>query len=308
MSGISGGSETQVQVPTTYAYKVVGDCTIEADVYLPSGRTRPLPVIVYLHSGALMLNSRREVIPEQLTQWLAAGYAVVAVDCRLAPETKLPEIISDLKDAFRWVGKQGPKLFSADPDRIAAWGRSAGSYLALQSGVCVEPKPRVLVSFYGYGDLVGDWYTQPDPFYCQEPRVTKEETGIRADGPAVTGRGAMNEQAGKYYLYCRQNGVWPLEVGGRDPIKDREFFVPFCPVLHVTDDYPPTILLHGDKDNDVPYEQSVMMARELNARGIEHELVTIPGGGHGFDEDMDRPEVQEAFAKALAFVEQQMRK
>jgi dipeptidyl aminopeptidase/acylaminoacyl peptidase len=41
------------------------------------------------------------------------------------------------------------------------------------------------------------------------------------------------------------------------------------------------LLIHGTKDTDVPYEQSVMMAKELRARGVEHELLTIKDGGHG---------------------------
>ncbi len=294
--------------PKTYAYKTVGDCSIEADVYLPPDRSGPLPAIVYLHSGALILNSRKEIIPEQLIQYLEAGYAVIAVDYRLAPETKLPEIVSDFKDAFRWIYEQGPELFGIDPDRVGVVGRSAGSYLTLMSGICIEPKPKVLVSFYGYGDLVGDWYTKPDPYYSSMPHVTREETGIRSDGPQVTGRGSKNEQAGKFYLYCRQNGLWPLEVGGHDPVQEREFFLPYCPLYNISKEYPPTMLLHGDQDEDVPYEQSVMMARELDRNHVENELVTVPGGKHGFDEDMENPAVREAFAKALTFLNKHLRK
>jgi dipeptidyl aminopeptidase/acylaminoacyl peptidase len=68
------------------------------------------------------------------------------------------------------------------------------------------------------------------------------------------------------------------------------------------------MLLHGDKDNDVPYEQSVMMAKELARNNVENELVTIPGGGHGFDEDMDKPVVRKAFAKSLTFLNRHLKK
>jgi acetyl esterase/lipase len=304
----AGTGVAKTPKPMTYTYKTVGNCPIEADVYLPAERSKPLPGIVYLHSGALMLNSRKEIIPEQLVQYLGQGYVVIAVDYRLAPETKLPEIISDLKDAFRWIYEQGPELFGVDPNRIGVVGRSAGGYLTLMAGVCIEPKPKVLVSSFGYGDLVGDWYTKPAPYYCTLPRVTREETGIRSDGPEVTSRGSKNEQAGKFYLYCRQNGLWPLEVGGHDPVKEREFFIPYCPLYNISADYPPTMLLHGDKDNDVPYEQSVMMAKALDRSGVENELVIVPGGGHGFDEDMDKPAVKEAFAKALTFLNEHLKK
>jgi dipeptidyl aminopeptidase/acylaminoacyl peptidase len=50
------------------------------------------------------------------------------------------------------------------------------------------------------------------------------------------------------------------------------------------------MLLHGDKDTDVPYQLSVMMAEQLKRHGVEHELITIPGGGHGFDRAMQTPD------------------
>ena len=76
-----------------------------------------------------------------------------------------------------------------------------------------------------------------------------------------------SDERGRFYLYCRQNGLWCNEVAGLDPIKDLEALVPFCPVRNVTKEYPPTMLLHGDQDTDVPHEQSIMMAKELRITG-----------------------------------------
>lgn len=58
---------------------------------------------------------------------LEAGYILVSIDYRLAPETKLPAIISELEDALKWGRAEGPKLFKADPNRIAVCGGSAVS-------------------------------------------------------------------------------------------------------------------------------------------------------------------------------------
>ena len=303
----AGADDIQKPTPMTHTYKTVGDLNIQLDIYLPKDHSKPIPGIVYLHSGALILNSREEIIPEQLNMLLDSGYAVIAVDYRLAPETKLPEIVSDVKDAFKWIRKEGPGMFNLDPDRIGVWGRSAGSYLTLLSGICIEPKPKVLVSFYGYGDLVGEWYTKPDTYYSAMPHVKKDEIGISADGPEVTGRGSLNENAGTFYLYCRQNGVWPLEVGGHDPIMEKDFFIPYCPLYNITKAYPPTMLLHGDQDEDVPYEQSVMMASELEKNNVEYEFVTLQGEMHGFDKDMEKPEIYEAFVKALKFFDKHLK-
>jgi dipeptidyl aminopeptidase/acylaminoacyl peptidase len=52
----------------------------------------------------------------------------------------------------------------------------------------------------------------------------------------------------------------------------------------------------------VPYRQSVIMAQELSRRGIENELIAIHGGPHGFDADLDRPQVRAAFDAVLAFL------
>ena len=107
----------------------------------------------------------------------------------------------------------------------------------------------------------------------------------------------------KLYLYYRQNGLWPLEVGGRDPKNALDFFAPYCPEWQVSPDYPPTLLLHGDQDTDVPYAQSVQMARALHRVDVEHQFITIPGGGHGFDGAWDEPVVRKAFDAVIAFLD-----
>lgn len=291
--------------PATHTYKTAGDCQIKADVYYPPAASGPAPVVVYIHGGCLIYGSRKGIHPQQLELYLQAGYAVVSIDYRLAPETKLPGIIADLQDAFRWVSDSGPGLFNIDPRRIAAVGHSAGGYLALISGCCTVPRPRAIISFYGYGDLVGDWYSKPDPFYCQQPRVSAEESGRHLKGPVICepyeGRGKE-----KFYLYCRQHGLWPLEVGGHDPASEPSFFSPYCPMQNITLEYPPTLLLHGDGDTDVPYQQSLLMAEELSHHRVRHELLTMPGCGHGFDREMDDPLVKDAFAKVLAFLDEHL--
>ena len=290
----------------SYVYKTVPGCEIGVDVYRGQGGTGPAPVLIWIHGGCLMYGSRTQANPDHLAKYLASGWTVAAIDYRLAPETLLPEIIDDLRDAFRWVREEGPRLFDADPQRVAVVGHSAGGYLSLMAGVCVTPRPRAIVSFYGYGDILGDWYSKPDPFYCQQPALTRKQAyadiGRAANSrvPIAYTQGARAESP--IYLYCRQNGLWPNVVGGRDPAEDPEFFAPYCPIQNVGPDYPPTLLLHGEADTDVPYEQSVLMARAMSGQGIENELITIRDGPHGFDGDMDRPRVRAAFDAVIAFL------
>jgi len=283
----------------THTYKVVNGHQVKADVYgdFAGG---PRPVIVWIHGGALIMGHRDNLKEWQRDLYLSAAYNVVSIDYRLAPETKLPAIIEDIEDAFHWVRAAGPKLFSADPERIAAVGHSAGGYLTLMAGARVRPRLQALVSFYGYGDIIGDWYSRPDPFYCQQPLVTREEAQASVGTTVISGT-HDDERRDRFYLYCRQQGRWAREVMGRDPAADAEAFVPFCPVRNVTADYPPTILLHGGRDTDVPYQQSVMMAEALAEAGIPHELMTISGGEHGFDASEDAA-ARDVFGRVTAFL------
>jgi acetyl esterase/lipase len=292
---------------TTYTYKTADKVPIEADVYRADD-TQQRPVLVYLHGGALLMGSRRAV-PQPLRDLCRAeGYALVSFDYRLAPEAKLPAIIDDLRDAFRWLHERGPKLLHIDPNRVVVAGGSAGGYLTLMTGFAVKPRPQALVSYWGYGDVDGDWYTRPSDHYRKQPLVGKEEA-YQAVGDQVLSNtdGPGGQKArGRFYLYLRQNGLWTREVTGFDPTKDRRQLDAYCPVRNVSADYPPTLLIHGTQDTDVPYELSVAMAKELARRKVAHELVTVPGAGHGLSGG-DKRLVDEAHEKASAFIRQHLK-
>jgi acetyl esterase/lipase len=292
----------------THTYKTVGDCLIQADVSAGVG-PGARPVIVWLHGGALMFGNRGMIHPAQRERYVRAGYTVIAVDYRLAPETTLPEIVSDVQDAIAWVRGDGARHFTVDPTRVAIIGHSAGGYLTLLAGRYVRPRPQALVAFYGYGDIVGPWYSTPSAFYCQLPHVSETEAAGVVGTTAISASPSRESAAfdpardrSRYYLYCRQQGCWPQAATGLDPGEDLGALLPYCPVQQVAADHPPTMLLHGDEDTDVPYEQSVMMAGALADASIAHRLLTIPDGGHGFDAAMDDPGVAAAFTAVLAFL------
>src|SRR5690606_444545 len=104
--------------------------------------------------------------------------------------------------------------------------------------------------------LIGDWYSTPSPHPRHNPRkVTREEAAQQTDGTVISDARERKGDGGLIYLYCRQNGLWPEMVSGFDREAIAERIAPFEPVRNVTADYPPTMLIHGTSDTDVPYEQ-----------------------------------------------------
>ena len=292
--------------PETHIFKTVTDCDLKIDVYRSAHAPDPAPVIMWLHGGALINGRRKDPFPWQVELYLNHGYTVASPDYRLAPETKLPQIIQDLQDAFRWLRVEGPDLLSIDPNRVAVAGSSAGGYLALMAGFCLDPLPRAIISFYGYGDIIGDWYSKPDPFYCNsQPLVSQAESGWPSDGHTTT-KPYPERGLDKFYLYCRQTGLWPEAVTNHDPHTQAPFFTPYCPLQNVTDAYPPTCLLHGTDDTDVPYQQSELMAQALTDHNVDHKFITMNGKGHCFDANIDAPMVKEAFDQVLAFLDKHL--
>jgi len=258
----------------TFTYKTIGDTAVKADVYRLSGEGLR-PAIMWIHGGALIFGNRGMLPADERDRFLRAGYVVVAIDYRLAPETKLPEILNDVDDAHRWIREKGPALFRIDSDRVVAIGQSAGAYLALMAGARVQPRLKAVVSFYGYGDISGEWYSRPDAFYLSGPRISKERA-YRVVGGQTLSESPTSPRS-DFYVYCRQNGRWPHEVAGLDPDTESEKLEPYTPERLVTSEYPPTLLLHGDRDTDVPFQMSERMAAVFTRHRVEHRLQRMEG-------------------------------
>ncbi len=292
----------QVTAPievTTFTYKRLGDLEIKLDVHRPADEVLR-PLAVWLHGGALINGGREGIGPAR--RLLDHGYCVATIDYRLAPETKLPEIIADLEDAFRWLRKHGEERFHADTSKIAVIGGSAGGYLALTVGFRVDPPPTVVVAYWGYGDLVTEWMTAPSPHPAHNSRgpiSLKEMEAIEA-GPPIANAKDRKLDGGPYYATTRQLGVWSEKVAGFSET-DVEKFYPYMAVKNVTPAYPPTLMIHGTEDTDVPHEQSEMMAREFEKHGVPFEFISVEGGEHGL-RDAKKEAVDAANAKMVPFV------
>ena len=104
----------------TFTYKTVGGCAIKADVFRASTRDT-LPVAVWIHGGALIMGDRHGINATLRDTLVSAGYAVVSIDYRLAPETKLTGILEDIRDGFAWIRSEGAKEFAREPIALPFW-------------------------------------------------------------------------------------------------------------------------------------------------------------------------------------------
>ncbi|MEI8702958.1 alpha/beta hydrolase [Mesorhizobium sp. ISC15] len=254
---------------TTVVYREIGGHQIRADLYRPAGN-RKVPILVFIHGGALITGHREFDVdhsaaaetrdfhaPEPRLLALAEerGYALVSFDYRLAPETELPEIISDVEAAFTWLAGDAVHKFNLNVDRLVVIGNSAGGYLTLVTRYRVNPMPRALVALHGYGNLHADWYAQPNPYSSYlHPKVTQDEVAAQSDGRIISNDRDRTGQGHLIYLYYRQNGLWPQAVSGFDLSSISEKLAPYEPAKNVTRDFPPTLMIHGTQDTDVPYK------------------------------------------------------
>lgn len=286
-------SSASAMVTVTFGTTRDGD--LHVDLHLPTGRVDP-PVVMWLHGGGLIGGSRLDLDAAQAARYLDAGIAVAAIEYRLAPATQLRDIASDVHTAHRWLLDAG-RHHGLDPERVGIVGHSAGGYLALLCGARMDPLPRAIVTFYGYGDIAGDWYGRPSAAY---------QFGI----PEAAARAAIRDGAEDrmlFYRWCRQEGRWLDEVVGDGRSAYPSAPDDFRPIAMTRPDHPPTMLLHGTNDTDVPVEQAIAMAAALDAAGVEQDLVLLPGLGHGFDADVTDPTVSSAFDRAIRFLSRHLR-
>ena len=60
------------------------------------------------------------------------------------------------------------------------------------------------------------------------------------------------------------------------------------PIEYVSSDDPPFLIMHGDQDRLVPFQQSQMLNDALKAAGVTTTLVLVKGAGHGLKNQRDR--------------------
>jgi dipeptidyl aminopeptidase/acylaminoacyl peptidase len=107
-----------------------------------------------------------------------------------------------------------------------------------------------------------------------------------------------------YYVFSRQQGNWPLEISGHDPVEEAEWFRDFEPLRNLTSEYPPTMLLHGLADTDVPYAATERMVAALEENSVPYVFVSHASWNHVFDQtEAESASVQEALERVIEFMD-----
>jgi acetyl esterase/lipase len=219
--------------------------------------------IVYMVSGgwfSMWQNPAQRV--RQFQPLLNAGFAVFAVHHGSAPRFKVPDAVSDARAVLRHI-RSNAADYGVDPNRLGVWGGSAGGHLSLMLGLNAEAKP-IQPEGEGFERFMA-------PNYAAGADTEASLAAVVAYFPPVDLR----------------TRVGPSE---RFPALDfpEDEAAAISPILFVTKNDPPTLLIHGDADDLVPLRDSEILAAELKKIGVTHELLIIKGGDHGFRVPEDR--------------------
>jgi acetyl esterase/lipase len=238
------------------------------DVYLPEEGNGPFPVIVSIHGGAFMGRDKADLQVLPMLEGLKRGYAVVAVNYRLSWEATFPALVHDVKAAVRWI-RANAQRYHLDPDRIAAWGASAGGYLAAMLGTSA-----------GVPELEDLNLGNPDqPSHVQAVVAWFGPTDFLKMDEQLAGRGLPPEPGMEH---SGANSPESLLLGRQiTEIPDRVKAA--NPETYINPAAPPFFLQHGTMDGIVPLQMSINFAAKLEqVLGKERvQLGLLEGAEHG---------------------------
>ena len=233
-------------------YSRVGE-RVAMDIYKPKA-PGVYPAVLAVHGGGFRGGNRQsyQALCIKLAQ---RGYVAATASYRLSPGNQYPAHVEDVKAAVRYLRANAAKL-GIDPTRIGATGGSAGGHLVLMLGLTgdlkdlegtglnpgVSSKVQAVVNYYGPTDFTHSY-----------------EPGKSVDAAQVL----------------------PLFLGG-DLEHNRREHLRSSPLYYVNPLAAPIMTVHGTKDTYVNYEHALWLTERLKAAGVDNELVTIEGAGHGF--------------------------
>src|SRR6266850_4642686 len=241
---------------------------LQLDLARPKSSSSPLPAVLCIHGGGFRAGSREGY--DKLCVTLAQhGFLAATISYRLAPKYQFPAAVHDTKAAVRWLRLNAAK-YNIDPKRIGVTGSSAGGHLAQFLGVTA-----------GVPEFEGD-----------------QNAGPSSAVTCVVNFYGPSDFTKSYGKSVDAHEVLPLWLGGNLE-QARLRHIQASPLNWVTPAAAPTLLVHGTEDKFVAYEQALWMRDRLVACGVEAELLTLEGAGHGFK----GPDAERAEKALLTFCE-----
>ena len=242
--------ENSYRIVPNVTYLTASNWDAKLDLYVTRTPDKPLPTLIFIHGGG-WTGGTKEGRDLAILPYLDMGMNVVNVEYRLARVAQAPAAVEDCRCALRWV-IQHAKEYGIDVNRLVVSGGSAGGHLALTTGM-VPASAGLDRQCPGPDNLnvaaIVNWYGISD-------------VSELLDGPNMK-------------AYAVQ---WLGSASDREQIARR-----VSPLTYVRAGLPPVLTIHGDADPTVPYTQSVRLHKALTDAGVANELMTIPGGKHGFD-------------------------
>src|SRR5260370_175607 len=267
---------TQQNSYTSYLdleYANINSTSLKLDLYVPNAGG-PFPVVVWVHGGGWQTGDKSD--PTPAIREVNRGYAVVSINYRLQvlhpapldPNLVFPVQIKDCKAAVRWL-RANASRYNLDPNRIGAWGESAGGYLSSLLGTSggvtdLEDMSEGNASFSSRVASVVDWYGPTD--FLQEDAQTAPECGPVCHNCAISGE--------SYLIGCAIQ-TCPVLTERANPIN------------YVTADDAAFLIMHGTADCEVPAGQSQLLYNALQGAGLDATINFVQGAGHGGQEFAD---------------------
>ena len=254
------------QVLRDVAYARVGDKTLLLDLYLPD-RAGPLsgrgsvPALVWIHGGAFRAGSKEN---PPAAHMVSQGYAVASINYRLSQEAIFPAQIHDCKAAVRWLRANAGR-YALDPERIGAWGASAGGHLAALLGTTGDIKELEgeggNLEYPSRVQAVCDFFGPTDFLSMNDVPGTMDHDAADSPESQLIG-GPIRENVAKV---ARANPITYVAA-----------------TAAVGPDVPPFLIVHGDRDLTVLIVQSELLYQALKRAGADVTFHVVRGAGHGF--------------------------
>jgi len=262
--------EGRVTIEEGVVFGTGGGRELKADVFVPPGEVKDAPAVLLVHGGGWRGGDRTQLRGYGVLLG-RRGYVCVASEYRLVPESPWPAQIHDVKAALRWMRANATSL-GINPDKIAIEGNSAGAHLALlAAGTPNRPE------FEGEGGNPG------------VPTDVAAAIGVYA--PTLFWH-EESERGGLPIVALHQPGDAAIATGA-------------SPLRHISDRFPPTLLIHGTKDEVVPPLASIRMYEDLVRAKVPVELHMYADQPHGFDAS---PEFgRQCAAEMLLFLDRYVR-